>query len=375
MSRYSQRQIAGAKKARELYTIVGYPSPEDFKSMVRFNLINNCPVNLEDITIAEDIWGKDIGALKGKTTRKKPIQVKESFIPIPKELISKHKSVVLSADVMFVNKMPFLVSISKNIKFTTGERLAGRKLNLLAKGLDHIVEYYARKGFAVRSICIDPELAEVREEMKNKQVEINTAAAKEHVPAIERQIRTIKERVRAQRSRLPFKKLPKALIEGLVLDSIKWLNTFPTKGGLSKQYGARTLLTGVKLDFNIHCRIEIGSYAQVHEEPDITNNLDERTTGGIALGSMDNLQGGYYFLSLKTGKTLRRRNFTKLPMPADVIERVEALANSNDTEIVFEDRLGNEIDEEPDNEIDPEEEVEFPEPYFLNKIPKIQEWR
>ena len=57
--------------------------------------------------------GKDIGALKGKTTRKKPIQVKESFIPIPKELISKHKSVVLSADVMFVNRMPFLVSISK----------------------------------------------------------------------------------------------------------------------------------------------------------------------------------------------------------------------------------------------------------------------
>ena len=162
MSKNSQREIAGAKKARELYTIVGYPSPDDFKSMVRFNLINNCPVNLEDITIAEDIWGKDIGALKGKTTRKKPIQVKESFIPIPKELISKHKSVVLSADVMFVNKMPFLVSISKNIKFTTGERLAGRKLNLLAKGLDHIVEYYARKGFAVRSVYIDPELAEVR---------------------------------------------------------------------------------------------------------------------------------------------------------------------------------------------------------------------
>jgi hypothetical protein len=277
---------------------------------------------------------------------------------------------MLSADVIFVNKMPFLVSISKNIKFTTGERLAGRKLNLLAKGLDHIVEYYARNGFAVRSICIDPELAEVIEEMKNKQVEINPAAAKEHVPAIERQIRTIKERVRAQRSRLPFKKLPKALIEGLVLDKIKWLNTFPTKGGLSKQYEARTLLTGVKLDFNIHCLIEIGSYAQVHEEPDITNNLEERTTGGIALGSMDNLQGGYYFLSLKTGKTLRRRNFTKLPMPADVIERVEALANSNDAEIVFEDRLGNEIDKEPDNEINPEEEVEFPEPYFLNQDSK-----
>ena len=83
MAKYSKREISGAKKARETYGSMGYPSPEDFRSMVRFNIINNCPVTLQDIEIAEDIWGKDIGALKGKTVREKPIQVKENFIPIP----------------------------------------------------------------------------------------------------------------------------------------------------------------------------------------------------------------------------------------------------------------------------------------------------
>ena len=219
----------------------------------------------------------------------------------------------------------------------------------------------------MRYILIDPELADARDHMHNKQVEMNPTAAKEHVPVVERQIRTIKERVRAHRSRLPFKKLPKALIEGMVLDSIKWINTFPTKGGISNQYGARTLLTGVKLDYNTHCRIETGSYAQVHDEPNITNSDTPRTTGAIAIGNMDNLQGGYYFLNLNTGKPITRRKFDKLPMPNDVIARVEALANSDDTEILFEDRHGNEYHGEYSDETQTNEDMEFPEPYFHNQ--------
>jgi hypothetical protein len=43
------------------------------------NLINNCPITIEDIKIAEDIYGPDIAVLKRKTVRKKPIQVKKIF--------------------------------------------------------------------------------------------------------------------------------------------------------------------------------------------------------------------------------------------------------------------------------------------------------
>ena len=61
------------------------------------------------------------------------------------------------------------------------------------------------------------------------------------------------------------------------------------------------LMTGVKLYYAKHCRIEVGAYAQVHEEPDPTNDMGKnRTTGTIALESNDNLQGGICFLSLNT---------------------------------------------------------------------------
>ncbi len=54
-----------------------------------------------------------------------------------------------------------------------------------------------------------------------------------------------------------------------------------------------------------------------------------RTTGAIALRPTGNVQGGYYFLSLTTGKRLSRFAWTALPMPDDAINRVHVLARRN----------------------------------------------
>jgi hypothetical protein len=50
----------------------GTPSINDFKTILRINTITNNPVTTKDIKIAEKIFGPDIGALKGKTTRCEP---------------------------------------------------------------------------------------------------------------------------------------------------------------------------------------------------------------------------------------------------------------------------------------------------------------
>ncbi|HEY9815833.1 MAG TPA: hypothetical protein V6D20_08560 [Candidatus Obscuribacterales bacterium] len=42
-----------------------------------------------------------------------------------------------------------------------------------------------------------------------------------------------------------------------------------------------------------------------------------------------NSQGGYYFYSLQTGRILNRNHWTELPMPAEVITRVEQLVAGN----------------------------------------------
>ena len=126
---------------------------------------------------------------------------------------------------------------------------------------------------------------------------------------------------------LPYKKLPRRITEAIVRHVCRWLNVFCPKNGIGGAISPRTLITGVKLDFNSHCKIEIGAYAQVHEENIPTNDTAQfRTTGAIALEHSDNLQGGYKFLSLTTGKELDRRSFDILPVTQYVIMRVHEMA-------------------------------------------------
>jgi hypothetical protein len=71
---YALHQFEHAKEARKLYHIVGTPTMENFKALLQMNVIKNCPVTVEDINIAEKIFGPDVSSLKGKFTRRKPNQ-------------------------------------------------------------------------------------------------------------------------------------------------------------------------------------------------------------------------------------------------------------------------------------------------------------
>ncbi|KAI2495309.1 hypothetical protein MHU86_19208 [Fragilaria crotonensis] len=79
--------------------------------------------------------------------------------------------------------------------------------------------------------------------------------------------------------------------------------------------------------------------------------MTPRTTGAIALRPTGNAQGGHYFYSLTTGKRLHRTQWTELPIPADVIDRVHRLSRRDLelTPLEFSDRAGVLI---PDNDDD-----------------------
>jgi hypothetical protein len=59
------------------------------------------------------------------------------------------------------------------------------------------------------------------------ELKLNTTATSEHVPDIERQIRVIKERMRAIKSTLPFKRLPAHVVIEMMQYAVLWLNGPP----------------------------------------------------------------------------------------------------------------------------------------------------
>ena len=79
-----------AETERQLHHIVGSPTVEPFKAMLKGNVIKNCPVTTADVDIAEKIYGPAISTLNGKTTRKTPKAMVADEVMIPQELLIKN---------------------------------------------------------------------------------------------------------------------------------------------------------------------------------------------------------------------------------------------------------------------------------------------
>ena len=127
-SNYTHADYSRALIARKTQQIIGRPSMRDYICYIENNLIPNCPVTRRDIVAAEHIFGPDIGSLKGKTTRKCPIGVGlYDHTPIPPGVMEQYHDIILAVDVFYVNKLPFIATISRYIRFGTVEFLHNQK--------------------------------------------------------------------------------------------------------------------------------------------------------------------------------------------------------------------------------------------------------
>ena len=194
---YTDRQVNQAESARRLYAMIGRPSNVDFENIIRLHIIPDCPTTIDDVCVANKIFGPDVGSLKGKTTRRKPSRVQSDVVFVPSELVQIHKNVILAVDVMFVNSQPFFVSISRNIKFTTIQALPNRTHDNLMHAIKAILSLYSQAGFHIQTVLADGEFEHLRTACIDVGIHLNTTSANEHVLDIERQIRVLKERARA----------------------------------------------------------------------------------------------------------------------------------------------------------------------------------
>ncbi|KAL7509413.1 hypothetical protein ACHAXN_008345, partial [Cyclotella atomus] len=256
---------------------------------------------------------------------------------------------------VFVDEVPFLVSVARGINLITAEFTPVRTAKNLAANITHILQVYVRGGFKVSTLPMDNKFECLIPLLP--QLVVNTPAAREHVTEIEHRIRTMKERGRGTKNVLPYKMLPKLMLIELINFVVFWLNAFPSESGISDEYSPRELILRRGIDFSKHCRVPFGTYSEAHNDPITTNDARPRTTSAIALGPTGNAQGTYKFLSLTTGKKIKRRFWTEYPaVPDSVIKKVEQLAAKDGRygNLSFANRNGdlfawnNEVDEEHD---------------------------
>ncbi len=194
-----------------------------------------------------------------------------NYVQIPRALLEQHQQVTLAVDVMFVNRVPFLVSVARGINLITAEHMPTKTAKQLTAGIVCIMDLYLRSGLQVGTVLMDKEFKKLRNLVP--VLSVNTTAAKEHVPEVKRRIRLIKDCGRGILNTLPFKKMLQIMLIELIYHIVLWLNAFLTKSGVSETLSPRKIIMRHKLDFTKHCKAQFGSYCKAHDEPVPTNTM------------------------------------------------------------------------------------------------------
>jgi hypothetical protein len=126
-SSYSSADYSRSVLARKLQIGMGRPSTKALAQMLERKMLPNCSLTKQDLLAAEHIFGPDVGSLKGKTVRRGPTPARPAVVPnLPLKALARYSKVELCADIMFVDSIPFLVTVSRHIKFGTVTKIGDR---------------------------------------------------------------------------------------------------------------------------------------------------------------------------------------------------------------------------------------------------------
>jgi hypothetical protein len=193
---YTQRQFEQAKKARELYHMVGTPTIETFKTLLKMNAIRNCPVTTEDVNRRKDFRTRYVKPQGQIDTSE--VSPWEGTVKIPEELIANNREKELCIDIVYVNECGFMTTIDRTIRFRSAIAIENCTHEEYYHILDMVLRLYNSAGFHIKTIHCNDEFCAMMEKVKDDLgVQMNLTNALDHVPEVQRNNRTIKERVQA----------------------------------------------------------------------------------------------------------------------------------------------------------------------------------
>lgn len=93
--------------------------------------------------------------------------------------------VSLSVDVMHVNQVPFLISISEHIHYGTIKSLDSMKIPILEDEIKRIIQLYSVHGFHIKYKLVDIQFKAIKDRGLLEAI-VNVVGKGEHAPMIER---------------------------------------------------------------------------------------------------------------------------------------------------------------------------------------------
>ena len=310
LTRYTKREIAGVDRTRLILAKMGFPSVRNAIDIATRG--TNFDVTARDFAVAEDIYGKDIATMKGKTKKRVSIC---ADITVGAAVVQVEQ--VLSVDVMFVDGVPSLIGLATPLDLTMAVTLSAfdsaqgpRSAAVVKKGIDGFVATLASRNFVTRMIMSDGEgaVGKIKQDLNMLGIEVDISGAGGHVARIERKIQTVKERLRAYIAhQLPFT-LTYLGVAMLVLFCVSRLN-YQVSSVSGSGESPRVMFSGRQTDGKMDFRAGFGEYAQC-TVPNTNNTMESRTEDCIVMLPTGNRTGSVKMMSISTGKLITRDQYT-----------------------------------------------------------------
>ena len=113
---------------------------------------------MEDVDNAFAIYGKDIGAIKGKTVRTQPKHVHlQQPEPIPMTVKQRLQKMTLAADIFYVDGVKMFSTITRKLQFTTVQLIRDRSMTTIKKCFDQVLQMHTSHGMQIQFVLTDHE--------------------------------------------------------------------------------------------------------------------------------------------------------------------------------------------------------------------------
>ena len=319
---YSKSEVHGARVARQLMRRLHYPSDAVLVNMLASGRILNAPVTPHDVLRATSIYGKDVPTLKGKTVDHGPVATRDMIIPK-----SLQKEQHVHADLFNWKGNWFILFVVKPLGLLMVEWIPNsRSAGALKESINKMLGKIRARGYIVERITTDPEKALAK---LDGLVDCawDTVGSRDHEEHAEREIKFLKERMRCTEHGVPFR-VANRFARWVAYSCVAAINA---SRSVENNISPRESFTGVKLDYKRDLRVAFGDYAQVSIAESGNSGPGARTVSAIALCHTGNSKGTVVWYDLKKETEFRATTWTPLPMPDIVFERLEQMADRDNS--------------------------------------------
>ena len=154
---FTQRYFQDDKSVCKLARVLFIPIGRTMEKISDRHWIWNSPVTRTSLVVANKIFGSNLNVIKGKTVSLNTPEVRINISNVPISIMSLYRNATLAEDILYVNKIAFLASISAGIKFITLKCILNHRDSTLEVAFNQIKKVYALQGSTLSSADMDNE--------------------------------------------------------------------------------------------------------------------------------------------------------------------------------------------------------------------------